>query len=353
MTEISATQPTKVAEPNYPYPPSGFDRFTDWVDSLHISVGLFYVGFATVLAGIQVLVQWNGTIGPVYAFPLAYITTIAYALALMHYLDKVAAQALARFRPLMSVNDAEYNVMLYRLTTLPTRPVIIAALIGAVNGISLLAWIPYPIKIHELHFADTALSIHFNHGLSLFIWAIVGVLVYHTLHQLRIVQQIYASCAEIDLYKLRPLYAFSTLSAQTAVGIAFMVYVWYFFAPLLFNIGVAGLVFFTSLSLLTFALPLGVARRLLVDEKDHRLSENGERQRIAAAELHRRVDASEMVEMDNLNQTMASLELERAAIDRISTWPWKPETGRTVAATLLFPTIVWLTQLLLQRVLEA
>ncbi len=352
MTEISAAQPTTAANPIYPYTPSWFDRFTDWVDSLHISVSLFYAAFVAILAGIQLLSQWNGSVS-VYAFPLAYIGTIAYALALMHHLDKVAAQALARFRPMMSIDDVEYNVMLYRLTTLPARPVILSALVGALNGISVLEWIPYPIKIHELHFTDTPLSIHFNHGLSLFVWAIVGVLVYHTLHQLRIVRQIYNSCSGIDLYKLRPLYAFSTLSARTAVGIAFMIYVWYLFAPLLFNIGVAGLVFFTGLSLLTFALPLGGARRLLVDEKDKQLGENGELQRIAIAELHRRVNAFEMDNMDNLNKTMASLELEHAALDRISTWPWKPETARAVAAALLFPVIVWLTQWVLQRLLES
>jgi hypothetical protein len=56
--------------------------------------------------------------------------------------------------------------------------------------------------------------------------------------------------------------------------------------------------------------------------------------------------------MDNLNKTMASLELEHAALERTSTWPWRPETLRNLAAALFFPVMVWLTQWVLQRVLS-
>jgi hypothetical protein len=353
MTEISAVQPTIVPPRIHPYQPSGLDRYTDWVDKLPMSAELFYVAFAAILIGLQLVIQWNGSLDSIHAFPLAYILTIPYALALMHYLDKVAAQTLARFRPLMSISDAEYDLMRYRLTTLPARPVVLAALIGVLNAISVLIWIPYPLKVSSLHFTDTPLSLHFNQGLSLFIWAVVGILVYHTLHQLRVVWEIYASCSGIDLYKLRPLYAFSTLSAWTAIGIALMVYVWYISAPLLFNIGIAGLVFFTALSLLTFVLPLSGARHLLVDEKERQLSENRERQRLIRAEMHRRIDAFDITDMEHLSKTIAALELEHAAIDRISTWPWKPETARTVTVTLFFPMVVWLTQLILRRVLES
>lgn len=352
MVDTVAAQPAPSAVRSRPYAPSLFDRFTDRIEALNLPVGTFYAGFSVVLAGLQLAVQFASRAGEVYAFPLVYILTIAYVLGLMHTLDAIAAQALARFRPLLALDDAEHDQLLYRLTTLPARPALAAGLIGALVGISMLEWLPYSAKIHDLHFADTPLSIHFNHGLTLLICAIIGVLVYHTLHQLRVVQQIYNLCSGVDLYDLRPVYAFSTLSASASVGIALIVYVWYLFAPLLFNIGVAALVFFTGLALLTFALPLRSARRLLVEEKERRLSENGARRRLAFAELQRRVDSGAMVAMDDLNKTVATLELERAALDRISTWPWKSETLRAVAAALFFPVMVWLTQWLLRRLLE-
>lgn len=355
MTEISAVQSASTAatKTNHPYAPSLFDRFIDLVDSLSIPGWLFYAVFAAILVGIQFLIQWNGGTTTVSAFPLAYIITIAYGLGLMHHLDTAAEQSLKRFRPLMTISDAEYDELRYRLTTLPALPTLIAAAIGAFDGVIVINWIPDLIKVQELHFADNVLSLNFNNVISLIVWAIVGVLVYHSLHQLRIVQQIYNRHPNVDLYNLRPLYAFSTLSAQTAVGIALIVYLWYLFAPLLFNIGLAGLLFFTGLALLTFVLPLWGARRLLVEEKDRRLTENGKRQRSAIAELHRRVDENELMDMDNLNKAIAGLESEQTALNRISTWPWKPETPRAVSAALLFPIIIWLMQWLLKRILES
>ena len=315
-------------------------------------VWFFYLALTVILAGIQILIQWDGR-GPVHTFPLLYIFTIPYNLALIHYLDRVAAQALERFRPLLNVNTGEYHDLLYRLTTLPARPTLVATFIGMLYGIWALTWIPLESKIQDLHFIDTPLSIVFNHGLALPIWGAFGVTVYHTLHQLRIVQQIYNHCTGIDLYALRPLYAFSTLSAQTAMGVAFIVYLWYLAAPSLyfFSSNVLHLLALTFLSLLTFALPLAGAHRVLVEEKDRLLYEKGERLRAAVAELHRRLDANELVDMDNLNKALASLELEHTTLERISTWPWKPETAQAVAAALLFPAVVWLIQWVLERML--
>ncbi len=202
------------------------------------------------------------------------------------------------------------------------------------------------------HFTNTALSIQFNHALAPLIWGGLGIVLYHTLHQLRVVQQIYRRVTSINLYKLRPLYAFSTLSAQTAIGIGFIYYLWYLLVPMLFEIGISGFALFTVISLLTFARPLWGAHQLLVDEKDAKLGENGDRQRSAIAELHRRVDSGELTDIDSLHKTMASLELEHLTIDRISTWPWRQDTLRVVTAALFFPVIVWLMQRLLDRMLN-
>ena len=355
MTDISVEQAAANASPVQPYAPSWVDRLTDWVDSLNTPAWLFYAGLALFLICIQLLIQWNGAPGFLYPFPYAFLVTIPYDLALMHYLDHAAAQALKRFRPALPINDADYDDLLYRLTTLPNRPALLAWLIGAIYGAWAVEWIPFPIQIHELHFADSPLSIHVNHAMSLVVWGVVAVVIYHTMHQLRIVQQIYDRCTSANLFNLRPLYAFSILSAQTAVGVTLIVYVWYAIAPVLFDIvyGLVGLLLFVGFALLTFVLPLRGAHRVLAEEKDRLLNENGARQRAAISELHRRVDAGELTDMDNLNKAMASLELEHTALERTSTWPWRPETLRTVAAALFFPVMLWLTQWVLQRILNA
>ncbi len=100
-----------------------------------------------------------------------------------------------------------------------------------------------------------------------------------------------------------------------------------------------------------FAWPLLGIHRRLVAEKRKALAESARRFEAAVAELHQRVDKKAMTKMDDLNKTLASLELERAALQRIPTWPWDPGTLRGLAATLVLPLVIWLVQYILQRVL--
>jgi hypothetical protein len=254
-------------------------------------------------------------------------------------------------RPLLSVSEAEYTSLRYRLTTLPKRSTLVATLLGALYGVSALFWIPFDMQVNDLGFVNTPVSLVFNYALLPFIYGVIGVMLYHAVHQLRVVRQIYDLATRIDLFKLRPMYAFSSISGLTGVGIAVFSYLWFLLSPALLVPNLAFTAIFTTIALLTFLLPLRGAHRMLVQEKERVLNENSERQRVVLAELHRRVDAGEMVEMDDLHKTMTGLELERTLLERISTWPWKPETPRAVIAALLFPVVVWLMQWVLERVL--
>jgi hypothetical protein len=336
-----------------PYAPSWFDRLTDWVDRLPFPAPVFYLGLALVLAVVQIIVQSVDTTDPthLHAFPLAYILTIPYLLGMLHFLDRTASDAMERFRPVLIIGDPEYADLHYRLTTLPARPTLLATLLGTLIGLFVLVWIPHSNQVNEFQFVDTALSLNFNHALGLVIGALFGIEVYHTIHQLRIVQDIYNHCKIINLYALRPLYALSALSTRSAFSIIFISYLWYVLAPMLFEISVAVFVFFTCYAFLVFMLPMRGIHRLLVAEKDRKLGENGEWQRSTALEVHRRLEKSDYGDMDALNKAMASLELEHTALERISTWPWQPGTIRTVIAALLFPVVVWLMQWVLERLL--
>lgn len=338
------------------YTPSWLDRFTAWVDSLSVPAGVFYAGLTLALVSIQIAIQWAGT-GGIPLFPVLYVLAIPGDLALMHYLDHVAAQALARFRPVISVTDAEYDDLHYRLTTLPRWPVLVVTALGIIYGLVISATVPDAVKMNDFHFAATSLSFDFNHLLSPPIWGLVFLVLYHTAHQLRIVQQIYSRCSNADLYVLSPLYAFSSLSAQTAIGIVILPSAYLVAAPQAFSAAnmstFVPLLMITGISLFTFIYPLAGAHRLLTDERSRRLARNGELQRAAVGELHRRISAQDLSDMDGLNKALASLELERSNLARISTWPWQAETFRAVMAALFFPVVVWLTQWILVRVLPS
>jgi hypothetical protein len=340
----------------YPYPPSWVDRFTDWVEELPVPYWLFYLALGLVLAFVETVVQWHGgsypisTLDPFHAW---FAGQIAFLLALMHYLDKAADAALTTFRPALNVSEAKYVELRYRLTTLPARSTLGATLAGATVAIIVLL-MTFHILIPMAGFASSRASIILNKALLLIVLTIASTLVYHTIHQLRLVSRIYATYAIVDLFNLGPLYAFSGLTVRTALGVIIYNYAWYATEPELLSqphqlIGLGFGIFYAVVAIVTFAWPLLGIHRRLVEEKERLLSEASQRLKATIAELHRRVDAGELRNMDDMNKAMASLEIELNQLTRIPTWPWQPETLRGLITTLLLPVVVFLIQLVLQR----
>jgi len=56
--------------------------------------------------------------------------------------------------------------------------------------------------------------------------------------------------------------------------------------------------------------------------------------------------------MDDLNKALASLVIERDALARISTWPWRPETLRSFLTSVALPVLIWVVTAFLGRLLE-
>jgi hypothetical protein len=337
------------------YPPSWVDRFTDWVDRLSGPSWMFYAGLWLVLYLIEIVTQWTGDLATVsHPFHIVFLGAIPLDLALIHYLDRTADAALSKFRPVMDWSDAEYLELRYRLTTMPARVTLLATLIGVAFAFFFLVTFPLEWRLRILHFADSSASIYYNSAISFVVWSCAAVLVYHTLHQLAVVSRIYGH-ARVNLFNLGSLYAFSDLSARTAIGILAIAYSWYVTVPEFVNqlISIVGGLFFSVVAIFTFIWPLLGVHNLLVEEKNRLLGETSKQLEAAITELHRRINSGQIQGMDDLNKAMASLEIEHAALNRISTWPWQAETVRWFIAALLFPVVVWLAQWILQRMLGA
>lgn len=337
------------------YPPSWVNRFTIWVERLPVPAWVFYVALWLVLYLIELATQWaSGAVGTFYPFHLFLAGAIPFNLGLIHYLDRTADAALSRFRPVLDCSDAEYAELRYRLTTLPARPTLLATLLGiAAAGVALIA-LPLEWRLSILHFTDSTASIFYTSLISSVTWCAVTLLGYHTLHQLTVVRLIYGR-ARVNLFNLRPLYAFSDLSARTAIGLQLFVSGFYLLVPeLLNNMFSAGFgVILSVVAVLTFVWPLLGTHNLLVDEKNHVLGEKSKALEAAITELNRSITSKEVQGIDAWHKAMASLEIEHTALSRISTWPWHPETLRSLVAALLLPVIVWITQWFLQRVLNS
>jgi hypothetical protein len=353
-----------------PYSPSWFDRFTVWVDRLPGPPWVFYglLGVAVVI--LEAVVQWREAELPTFRIRSIDIWAhgiLAYLLFFMHYLDKLAASALKVFRPLI-ISEGEdndsgqdtYTLLLYRLTTLPAVPAGIATAVGGLAAVltyvyaSMAGFTPnFLAETAGTPVSDLAFMTSFT--LSN---AVAGLILYHTVHQLIIISQIYTRHARINLYQLRPLYALSRPGAITAVGLGVLLYIFFLTTPESVApmegtrpIEIALGSMFAIIAGLTFVLPLYGAHQRISKEKERRLEEAASRFEATTVQLHSELDRGELDNMGNLNRALASLESEQEFLRKIPTWPWEPGVARSLAFALLIPLITYLMQRILGQVL--
>jgi hypothetical protein len=338
------------------------------LDRLPISVYIVYGLLGLLIFGILTLVQWREggyPIGEIRPFHISFAAWLPFMLAMMHYLDRLAAYAFDKFRPALSAAPDESRTLLYRLTTLPAAPAArVAGGLLLVNTLLVLLdnWVFRPTVEESifdlgpelLQIAPTPLSIAVVGALLLGVWWISGTFLYHTYHQLRVISRIYTRHTLIRLLHLGPLYTFSRVTQQTTIGILVFFYMFSLSAtgfrgqPAFL---IAGGILFAAVAAITFASPLVGVHHLLVSEKERLLEQNTRRLEAGIADLHQRMDHHDLRGMDDLNKALASLDLERTMLTRIPTWPWDPGTLRGLVAVLLVPLIIWVIQLGAERLL--
>jgi hypothetical protein len=345
----------------YPYPPSWVDRFTEWVEKLPGRSWVFYPALALALAFVSTIVDWGIGLYPIGTFNAFHIWLplhFPYLIALIRYLDGAAEEALRNFRPALDLSEEEYAELRYRLTTAPARPMLLGTLAGFAWNIILGLVSPdaHTMMGYSTELASFVISFLFG----FIMWGATFVFIYHTIHQLRLVSNIYAEHAKVNLFDLSPLYAFSSLSSKTAIGFLIMISMWLVTGPkVLFQSGGFVIdIIFSIVTIVTFMWPLLGIHGRLVQEKQRLLRESSQRQEATIAELHGLVDTGESKNIDELNAraqflhvTMACLEIEQSKLTRVPTWPWQPATLRGFVSALLLPLVVFVLQYLLQRFL--
>lgn len=107
-----------------PYPASVADRFLAWVDDLPLPAWSFYL---LLLIALQIIFNGLAWIEGSLRFPAfdLYRSSVpVYPVAspaLVHYLNGVARQVLAAFRPALGAGERAYERFAYMLVTLPRR----------------------------------------------------------------------------------------------------------------------------------------------------------------------------------------------------------------------------------------
>ncbi|MDQ3705289.1 MAG: hypothetical protein M3437_08730 [Chloroflexota bacterium] len=348
----SAARGSGVVRP--PYPPGWLDRLFAWVEGLPFPAWSFYLVCWLPLMLAETLTKWADAAYPVGTiFPIHAVHTglPIYVLATAHYLDRLAGEQMRAFRSVFLGDDAAFERLSYELTTTPAHSALLAGLAGAGGGAIVSVLLPPSITEAQKLFTSPVSTL-LDATLLIGLWALLATVMYRTVRQLRLVSHIYAQHTRIDLFRLGPLYAFSTLTARTALSIMFALYVWFAVdpSPILANVPFAGAVAaFGLAALITFARPLLDLHELLAQEKRRLQDENGEQLKNIVAELHQRTGAGEYSRAGELEAAMNSLIAERDVLTRLRTWPWETETARLVVTAAMLPMLLWLVQRLLER----
>lgn len=331
-----------------PYPISWVDWLTRAIDRLPIPAWVVYgLVLAALVLGNNAL-NWVGGAYPPGRFEFfasRYLPAAVFALLLVQYLNHVAGAKLAAFRPALDADAHEYARLHHQLTTLPARETALVSL-GGVAFVILLYATELPSEVLG-KLSPAVLANVFI--LDVIPSVLLAVLIYHTVHQLRMVSRIHAIAPDIDLYEPAPLYAFSHLTARTGLGLFAITTYSYVVDPRIDVVGAFLTVVIIGLALAAFALPLeGMHRRIVVEKYRLQLEAN-RRMKATIAQLHRSVDERDLSVADYLNRTLESIQLERDAIGRMPTWPWEPGTLRAFVSVLLVPIVLWLIFRVLDR----
>jgi hypothetical protein len=312
------------------------------------------LGLYIVLAVIILLIlhgsQWISGNTEKYLFTLPLTWAAVWTplmLAMIHILDRIARQSLAQFRPASGLETEDYELYEYRLTTIPSRPVVLNQLLGTFIFLGTVWLAPsYSGLISGDPITDAIVYLIF--------WFNIGMLLvsmYHHTRQLEMVSILHQEAPSISVFDTTPIFAFSRLSFWAAVLTVFMIlpsiFIYLtteesilFALPSIVGIGFAMLVFF---------LPLHSLNKRLVNEKSARLGQVRQRIRNSIDELNQRVDLEDLSDIDAQHSQLAALMLEQEYLEKQRTWPWPRGTFARLLGLIALPILLFILQLLIQR----
>jgi hypothetical protein len=321
---------------------SWIDAILEGIRRLPFPEWIFYPALAVVEAVLLHFATWSsGELArgewSVLHLLLAFWTV--FPLAFVDHLDRVAARAVQTIRPALTGGDRELARLRTALTTMPAGT---AALAGAA-GVAILWMARFSAPVlFQTALTSAAASVLWLTLASLN-FALVSCAVYHTIRQLVLVSRIHAGIAEINLFRLEPLYAFSLLCAQTGAGWVLALYLSILGFPQLLRSAVsAGLVaMILLLALATFFLPLWGVHVRIRQAKETLLAEAGQRSQAAVLDMYRKLDLGDDAAVSQLATPTATLLTIRNEVAHLPTWPWGPGTLTGFLSALLLPLVIW------------
>jgi len=343
------------------YRASWIDVVQDRVDRLPWPPWVTYLVLWFVLAAAETVAKWkSGTYptGTLFPFHVVAFGTVAYVLGLMHYLDRGISRALDKYRTVLAWDDAQTEAVRYRLTTLPANTVWAFTLVGLAFGYYQRHYIARPEDLLTLRFALTGPNFVFELiVIALMTWAMIFVLIYYMVRQLRHVAELLRCGSSVNLFHVRPLYAFATHAARMSIGALVITYTWVAAYPR--GVGESVMVLFfvtmtvvTVLALAVFIGPLWGAHTRLEAERQRRRADAHRRLEEVLNDQHRNYAARDYAAVDGSHKALVALNTELTFLEGVSTWPWAAKTLRGFLTAIFLPLVVFTAQQVLRNVLK-
>jgi hypothetical protein len=330
-----------------PYKLSWIDRFTGWVEVLPVHAWIFYAAFGIVLILVQMLFLWlDAGLHAEELLPIIIFNGLAtpFLLSQIHLLDNQAATAVNSMKPMLEISEREFEDYEYRLMHMPfLRPLVFGLVIMVSTMLTPLVSTA-PVRyaaLEQFPIFNVVFQIVDKSSAFLF-----GVVIYHTFRQLRLVNSINSNHIRINLFQLRPLHAFSRLTASTALGLLAFLYVWMLINPELLSdpVLLGYSLILTIMAAAIFVWPLWGIHTLIERQKEEALDEINLRSLDLFTKLNQSIDENDYDATDRFNGTIASLEIQHKRISEVPTWPWRSETARIAITAIAFPLLLMILQ---------
>lgn len=337
-----------------PYRPSFLDRFMDFVQRQRVPYWLTYLCLLIVEVTIFHILAWVDGWMPIFTFnPLlaTFPVWLWIPMAVMTYVDSVSVSALSSFRPLLDVDEEQYDRLKYELTTMPPRGVFLSGLFWGINYL-LLTYLGYQVFYVAYGLDSFLAAIVFTVGLITYLTG--SALYYHSLRHLSLVNRVVRMAKKFNLFRLDPVYAFSRVTSLIGISWMLMLTLTLLTLPirLATGLGIAIMAVQILLAIAAFVLPLWFVHRRLVAEKLNLIIELNLRVQSAMDKLHHALDKNEKEDIDHFSNALMGMGAEREVLTAIPTWPWRAGTLTGFISAIVLPIVLFLIQFAIQKWLE-
>jgi hypothetical protein len=354
MAEVAIESRSEAAaDGRAPYAPSWVNTLNDWFERLPGPTWLAYPAAMAAGVGLSFSVPFlDPTTPAIDPFQIVYYGALPFAVMwLIADLDRTASRALATLRPLLSLSDEEIAQARLTLSRVPARPALAVTIASAL--ITAIGYVLDPVGAGIVGYSAVGLA--FRGVWESLVAAIFLILLYHTVRQLRLIGRLHESLGAIDLFDQARLYALSSVTSTTAIGLVLLLAPSVFLIPsgagstfLLISLAWYGVAL--AIAVGAFFLPLRGVHGRLAAEKAELAGAVGRRISGALEAIHRAVDAGDAAGVAEGHQSLSALTAERDLVARIPTWPWSPAALTRFLSAVLLPIGLWLITRVLERI---